>query len=209
MSQTIVRLFATSQAALDATAELKKNAFRADHMFVVAPPPGSDFDAIAAQIAATLVPKHQAAVYARHLPSGGASVTVHALFGTAMRAMEILDSHNPIESGVAEPNYAPKPWDEAAPLSSALQWSTSFSNPAPISDLLGIPPVINCPTPLSSAIGLPVLSRNPAPFSSMFGLPTTSRKAAPFSSLFGLPTVINCPTPLSSLFKIPTLTKGR
>ncbi len=205
MSQTIVRLFASSQSAFDAAAELKKNGFRADHMSVVAPAVGSDVATVTAQIAATLVPKAQAAIYASNLPSGGGAVTVHALFGTAMRAMEILDSHNPIDSGVITPTSATPVWDEAAPLSSALQWSTSVSNPAPVSEILGIPPVINCPTPLSKFFGLPVLAK----ISNVFGIPQLMDSSAPFKGVSGAPLLINNPTPLSSLFHIPTLTKGR
>ena len=205
MSQTIVRLFASGQTAFDAAAALKSEGYRADHMFVVAPKIGTDTEAVAAEIAATMVPKSKAMIFAQHLPSGGGVVTVHALFGTAMMAMEILDGFNPIESGVAEFSDAPPPWDEAAPLSSALQWGTSFSNPAPVSDLLGIPPVINCPTPLSKFFGLPVLAR----ISNVFGFAQLLDSSAPYKGVSGAPLLIDSPTPLSSLLHIPTLIKGR
>jgi hypothetical protein len=186
MSHEISRMFATAEDARNAAAELAEDGF--DEIHVVTPPTKEDVpvSAIAAQIALGNVLLSDAKVYAAGVARGGSLVPVHAPFGSGMKATVILDSHNPIDSGMPEPE-APRMWDEGAPLSSALQIPLLMDDPVPASRYMGIQPLTGSDCSFSGAIGMPLLSDNPAPLSSAVGLKALSSNPAPLSSLLSLP----------------------
>ena len=186
MSHEISRMFATAEDARNAAAELAEEGF--DEIHVVHPPTKEDapVSAIAAQIAQGNVLLADARIYAEGVARGGSLVTVHAPFGSGMKATVILDSHKPIASGMPEPERAPI-WDEAAPFSSAMHMPLLTDDAAPMSRYMGVRPLAGSDCSLSGMIGMPLLSDNPMPLSSLFGMTSLSDKAAPLSSLIGLP----------------------
>lgn len=186
MSHEISRMYATADAARAAAAELAEEGFNDVH--IVNPPsnPDAPVSAIAAQIALGRVLLTDAKTYAAGVAKGGSLVTVHAPFGSGMLATSVLDSHGPIASGMPEPTPA-RMWDEAAPLSSALQIDLFWRDPTPASRVMGIQPLTSSDCSLSGTIGMPLLSDNPAPLSSLVGMSTLSRSGTPLSSLIGMP----------------------
>jgi len=186
MSHEISRMYATAEAARAAAAELAEEGF--DDVHVVTPPsnPDAPVSAIAAQIALGRVALSDAKIYAVGVSKGGSLVTVHAAFGSGMLATSVLDSHEPIASGMPEPEPA-RMWDEAAPLSSALQIDLLWRDPIPASRVMGVQPLTGSDCSASGVIGMPLLSNNPAPLSSLVGMSTLSRNGTPLSSLIGMP----------------------
>jgi hypothetical protein len=206
-------------------AKLRQYAFPEDWIFVVAPPaPGIPPELVDAQILAAYVLKRRAKVYAEGVRGGKTLLVVHAPFGRAGLAMDIMDEFGPVDTGlVSEPEPSPT-WDEKAPLSSALGLPTVLrGSPAPLSALFALGTKaegrsllgfffgeIGDPHfSLSSLLGLPMGSRKAAPLSSLIGLPLGSRKAAPLSGAIGLPLISRKAAPLSSLFGMKLLTSGR
>lgn len=185
MSQEISRMYATAEHAQNAAAELAEEGF--DEVYVVSPPSKDvPVSAIAAQIAHGRVYLGDAKIYAEGVAKGGTLVTVHAPFGSGMKATVILESHNPIASGKTEP--APEPvWNEATPFSSAMHMPLLLDDAAPMSKVIGISPLAGADCSLSGMIGMPLLSDNPAPLSSLLGMRALSSNPSPLSSLLGLP----------------------
>lgn len=241
MAQIISRMYPTRDRATAAATALRRSGFSAlDVHAILAPDPESDaaaadVDDLVTAIMKCQIARSKAEIYADRVRRGSNLVTIAAPFGSALPATQILDSFDPIDSGVTdEPRASAPTWDEAAPLSSALQLPVLLDDPTPLSSVIGVPTLIpasgpgktrlmNSPAPLSSAAGLPTLARKAAPFSSLFGLPLLSNKAAPLSSALGLPLgsdkaaplssalgwplLSNNPAPFSSLFRLPVLTK--
>jgi hypothetical protein len=108
---------------------------------------------------------------------------VHAPFGSAMTAIEILEGYDAIDSGIGDAGSGLTPWDEAAPCSSALGLPVLASNNSSFSQFWNLPLLSR-----SGGTTFPVgLSRSSGPYKGMLGLPLISRKAAPLSSMLGLP----------------------
>ena len=189
MTQTISRLYGAASDASACVADLKEHGFGQGEVYVVAPPPPgqNDLSALAATIAQGNVLKAKAAVYAEGVAKGGTLVTCHAPFGAAAKATAILDRHNPIDSGVADPAYPRITYDDAAPFSSSLQIPALLDDPAPLSSFWNLPVLTQGRASLSQKLELAELSSNPAPLSSALGLSTLSNNPAPLSSLFKLP----------------------
>lgn len=188
MSHEISRMFASVEEAQNAAAELAEEGFNEVH--IVSPPsrPDAPVSAIAAQIALGNVLLADARIYAEGVAEGGTLVTVHAPFGSGMKATTILESYNPIPSGMPDP-VPPKIWDEAVPFSSAMHMPVLSDDPTPASRYMGIHPLTGTDCSLSGMIGMPLLSDS----------------ATPLSSAIGLPSLIGNPAPLSSLLKLPLL----
>lgn len=192
MTQTIVRMYGSHDNAMSAVNELKRNRFEDNEIHVVSAEGahGGEGDGIVEAIMKAYVLKSQAKVYAEGVRRGGTLVVVHAPFGSALEATEILDSHSPIDSGVPDTDHDRLTWDEAAPLSSTFQWPLLSSDSTPFSSFWNLPslsrgrvfPALNLPettspdASLSGAIGMPLLSRS-APLS--FGLPLLTKSSAP------------------------------
>jgi hypothetical protein len=195
MSQTINRMFATAEQANAAAAALRSDRFnRFDEVHVTsAAASGATTDEIVAALMKACVIKWEARILAVGIKSGGSLVTVHAPFGSAVAATQELERHGPIESGL--PPYVDDlvPWDEAAPLSSAL------SMPVLVSDNASF----------SSFWGLPMLTRGQGTTSAALGWPEISRTSGPFTGTFGMALLSRNPTPLSSMIGLPLLTAGR
>ena len=185
MSQEITRLYASAEHAREAAAELSEEGF--DDVFVVNPPEKDvPVSAIAAQIAHGRVHLPDAKIYAEGVARGGSLVTVHAPFGSGMKATVILDSHNPIPSGKPEPEPEIL-WNERTPFSSAMHMPLLLDDPAPASRVIGISPLAGANCSFSGMIGLPLLSDTAAMPEGRWGLPFLSGNPAPLSSLLGLP----------------------
>ena len=185
MSQEITRLYASAEHAREAAAELSEEGF--DDVFVVNPPEKDvPVSAIAAQIAHGRVHLPDAKIYAEGVARGGSLVTVHAPFGSGMKATVILDSHNPIPSGKPEPEPEIL-WNERTPFSSAMHMPLLLDDPAPASRVIGISPLAGANCSFSGMIGLPLLSDTAAMPEGRWGLPVLSGNPAPLSSLLGLP----------------------
>ncbi len=225
MLEPVVRMYPSERAARDAAAKLRAHAFPQDWTFVIPPPaPDASPEWVETQILAARVLKRRAKVYAEGVRAGKTLVVVHAPFGRAGLAMDVMDEFGPVDTGlkVEEPD-API-WDEGAPLSSALGLPTLLrDSPAPLSALFGLGTksegrswlgflfgeIGNPHFAFSGLLGLPMLSRKAAPLSSALGLPLLSRKAAPLSSALGLPLISRKAAPLSSLFGLKVLSRGR
>ncbi len=194
MTQTISRMYGAASDASACVADLKEHGFGAGEVYAVSPPPHgqNDLSSIAAAIAQGNVLKAKAAIYAEGVARGGTLVTVHAPFGAAAKATAILNRHNPIDSGVADPAYPRIAYDDAAPFSSTLQ----------------IPALLADPAPLSTFWSLPVLTEGRASLSKAFDLPELSAGAAPLSGALGWATLSRNPAPLSSLLNLKVLRKG-
>ena len=186
MSHEISRMYASAEVAQAVAAELAEEGF--DEVYVVSPPskPDVPLSAIAAQIAHGRVYLPDAKVYAQGVANGGTLVTVHAAFGAGMKATSILESHNPIASGKAEP--APEIlWNEATPFSSAMMVPLLIDDATPMSRVIGIPALGGSNCSFSSMIGLPLLSDTSRMPEGRWGLPFLSKNPAPLSSMLGLP----------------------
>jgi hypothetical protein len=152
--------------------------------------------------------KSHAEAYADRLNKGGALVTVHAPFGTAMTAGQILDAHNPVDEGIAIARHDDYVWDDAAPLSSLLHMPVLTRTRLPAETYMGISSLTKSSGFLSHWLNIPLLSAGSARKTSSFGVPLLSRSATPLSSAFGMKTLSQNPTPLSSLFGLKVLKRG-
>lgn len=238
MTDPIVRMYETEQQAHDTATRLREEGFPEDGIFLVVPESGSDggsSEALASAFMAGHVLRSHADIYAQGLKGGRSLVAARAPFGFGQLATQIMDSFGPVDLGLRPPQRSSMGWDEAAPLSSALQLRVlRHRQPAPFSELLGLPvlsrgrsflsnlfgelaspkpslfghdALIQKAAPFSSLFGLGLLSRNPAPLSSLFGLQTVYASAGPWTSSFGLPLLSRAPAPFSSLFGLPLLTR--
>jgi hypothetical protein len=194
MSQTINRMYDNHESAARAAHELRSNRFdRFTAVHVVTRSAGSDagadasIDGIAASIMKGHVLKAHAMVFAERIRRGGTLVTAHAPFGTAAAAMNILDSHGPIDSGVPELKDDIVAWDEAAPCSSALHMRVLLDDSATFSKFWNVPPLLKSAATTFSALGIPETVASKGPYAGTFGMPLISQKATILSSMLGLP----------------------
>ena len=192
MSQTITRMYANAERANAAAHELKNNRFVAfDDVHVITGGAQPNGDAIVASIMKALVLKAHARVLAEGVKRGGALVVVHAPFGCAVEAIDILESHGPVDSGVPDARDAPVAWDDAAPCSSALHIPVLLSDASTFSTFWNVPPLLKGGATTGSALGLPEVSASRGPFTGTIGLPLLSNKPSIFSSMLGLPVLMN------------------
>jgi hypothetical protein len=197
MTEIISRLYATRTTAEAAVEALVDFHFDRSLIFVVGPPqtaPVSDSDrasaleALANQLMKGWVLKSRARIYAEEILEGGVVVTVHAYFGRAQTAGEMLDDAGPVPSRVVEPERVYLDYEEAAPLSSTL----------------GLPVLSDSHSSFSRFFSLPILAGSHGTLSGLLGLSLLT-KAKSSSSSFGLPLLSKGSTPLSSLLRLPTL----
>jgi hypothetical protein len=202
MTTIITRLYAAEEHASNAASALKRK-FGADQVNLVTPTNSEGADVEALAVKGGVRPAH-AAVYADKVQQGHSLVTVHAPWGFAQHVIDALESHGPVDAGVAETEYHQVPY-EATPFSNALGWSvlTKFksnvvlsNDPAPFSAFLKWPTLfpskssaklVNGAAPFSKALNLPVLS-DQKPFSTLVkddkSHVTLSNEATPFSNFF-------------------------
>jgi hypothetical protein len=227
MPQTIARLYASQTTATEVVTALQAQGFKAEAIADASPPvapetpdaaAGAQPDPVLAAILTAGVPRAHAAVLADHVHRGEVLVVViEPMFGTAMMATEMLESHDPItvDLPAAEPARATV-WDSATPLSSWMGWRVLLDDPAPLSNYLKRPVLKPEPatsatlekirlqsrdaSPLSNKIGMAVLSDNPTPLSSKFGWRLLSDKIAPLSEKLGWRLLSDKAAPLSERF---------
>lgn len=190
MSHEISRMFGSQDSADSAVAELQEEGF--DEIHVVHGPAAAKkavratVQDIALQIARGNVHMPDALIYAEGVAKGKSLVTVHAPFGRGLKALSILESFDPVDSGMPEAEHLPL-WDEATPMSSALMMPVLLDDPAPFSKFWNIAPLASDSCYASGVIGMPLLSRSDSPGDSRWGLPFLSSNPAPLSSKLGLP----------------------
>jgi hypothetical protein len=205
MSQAISRMYASHDAAVAAATDLR--AARFHDVFVVTRTDGQTEDSLVREMMDGYVLKSDAKVLAKGVLAGGTLVTVHAPLGTAVKALKILHRHDPIESGIAEPARSPGPsWDDAAPLSSALQLPVLVDSNDSFSKFWNLP-VLTGRTHWLHSVALPLVSETKSDTSSLFGVPQVTEGGRSFS-FFGAARLINNPAPLSSRLGLPVLSGG-
>lgn len=188
MSHEISRMYASHEAATNAADALREEGF--DEIYVVFGNAGkktrTSVENFAQQIARSMIHMDDARIYAEVMAKGGSLVTVHAGFGSGVVATEILESFEPIDSGISAP--APEPmWDEATPLSCAMGLPVLLDDPAPFSRMWNIAPLTRSSFHLTESLGMPMMSRNASMGEGRWGLKFLSDNPAPLSSLLGLP----------------------
>jgi hypothetical protein len=186
MTQNISRLYSSSAQASRALADLKDNNYR-DVFLVNSESAGASHDAIVTALMKAYVWKPNAVILAKGIAKGGSLVTVHAPFGTGRDAMDLMDAHGPIDSGVPDHNFPSVAWNERTPVSSALQMPVLMKTKLPFSTIWNVPAVLRRPVNISELFGMPMLSKSAAPLSKMIGMSVLSDKTTPLSSRFGLP----------------------
>ncbi|MCU0836552.1 MAG: hypothetical protein MUC77_19290 [Chromatiaceae bacterium] len=242
MTDPIVRMYETEAQARGAASKLKDKGLAEDRILVVtqqAGGGGGSLEAIASAIMAGHILRGQAKVYAEAVRSGRSLVIVRAPFGTGKRVIYLLDRFGPVDSGIKTAPRRSPAWDEAEPLSSALQVPPlAGRRPAPFSALFGLHtlsrgrtfqaryPELTTPAwTFSARLGLRLLSRRTTPWASLrgrsgpawtrsFGLPMLSDTAAPLSSKLGMhlltrPLPPHYPAPFSHRLGLPVLSPGR
>jgi hypothetical protein len=185
MAQTICRMYGTRQEAEAALEELRLNGY--DDCFLFAADAGSSQSSLVDAMCRAHILKYHAQVYADRVAKGGALVMLHAEFGMALKATQIMERHQTIDSGVAEPVEARIDWDDSIPLSSALQLPVLLETKYPFEAFWNFPSLIGKGWTLSRLLGMPMRTASPTPLSSSVGMPMLTRGATPFSSLFKLP----------------------
>jgi len=199
----LYRMFDAAADATDVVEELKQWGF-ADHLQVVS---GT---ADAAGMTKLGFDQASAEGIAERINAGAALVVVNPPFGKAIWATRILQgpqgSDHEMAAATPVASRSTKEFDNAAPLSSKLNWPVLLRNPTPLSSFLKIPTLSKRQNPRSKELGVPLLSRAAAPLSSKAGLKTLLSNPAPLSSLLGMKILINNPTPLSSKLNMQVLT---
>lgn len=197
MRQTITKLYGTQTQATAAAEALKAGGHRYVFLVLGADPGEADGTAdpeTVRAIMAAQIYKADAEVYARHLARGAHLVTVHAMFGSAQRAIATLKSFDPL------PDAIPKP-----PVPSRFVYSIH----TPFSSTFELPLLTEKVTyPAETVSGIPSLTRRPLLFTGRI-MPFRTEAAAPFSRMLNLPTLTQSATPFSSLFRLPLLTRRR
>lgn len=211
MIEPTVRMYASEETARAAAADLVAAGLPVSKVFVVTPGAGGSddgTDSIAAAIMAGHVLRSHARVYADGIRAGRSLVIARAPFGFGQIAINLMESHGPVDSGLVLPAEPAPTWDEAAPLSSALQFPPLLrKRPAPLSDLLGLPALLPAATDRSSRM-LPALTAAGWSLSSVLGFGLLSRAAAPLSSLLGLRLLSGTAAPLSKRLGLKVLSGG-
>ncbi len=165
MTTIIPRIYESYGNALDAVAELRKNRYRSDEISLIsnAPnrEPGAEEEPSAA-IAAAGIPADDVAAFAGVVAQGKSLLVVRAVWGAALMAIRVVDSHGPIDSGVGRREYSTvaaakaKKTVNASPgslFSSYFGWSMLMSDPAPFSNYFKWPVLINDSAPFSRMLG--------------------------------------------------------
>jgi hypothetical protein len=189
-------MYANPQTATAATEALKAAGFDERETFLVAyggghgresNSPDTNLDAVTADIMAAHVLKAHARIYAEGVSRGGSLVVVHAIFGQGALATRILDSFDPIDSGLAQPRETLRAWDEATPLSSMLGLDVLLDQPTPFSAFWNLPVLADKMEYISRTLHIPMLANHAASLSRTIGLPTLIRHSGSWSEKFGLP----------------------
>jgi hypothetical protein len=212
MPQSIIRTY-DSEAQANKVVELLRGEGHVN-VFQFSGGSGKASAASRATLIANLMKAHiwqsHAEIYADRLTKGKALVVAYPLFGTAQNAIDIMDSHSPIDSGISVSNASDTyKWDDAAPLSSILHMPVLSHTKLPAETLSGISSLTKGKAFLSEWLGIALLKPGSAKKSSSMGLPLLSNSATPLSSALGMRTLSSSPTPLSSLFGMAVLKRRK
>ena len=184
----IPRIYDTYGAALDAVAQLKKNGYRSDEISLISTAPnrepGDDTDPATA-IAKAGIPKNDVAAFVDVVRQGKSLLVVRAVWGAAVKAIGIVDSHAPSVANIGRREYT-----TAHLGGERAKFSLTF----------GWPMLLNDASPFSNFWKWPLLSSNPTPFSSMFSWSTLKS-----GYTFGPPKLINKSSLFSDELRIPVL----
>jgi hypothetical protein len=210
MAETIIRIYETEAQGAKAVAQLRDAGFQDVFHFKSSGAKGAAAAkaraALVDEIAASHIWKSHAESYAAQLDKGGSMVKVSAPFSSGKAAAHILDSHSPSHKGFsAEIKSRAQAWDDAAPLSSALQIPVLTNIKLPIETLTGASSLSKGKAFISSLLGMPLLSRGLEHATSSWGMPLLSRSVHHKTSSWGLPLLSRSSTPLSSMFGLRVL----
>lgn len=195
ISYPIVRMYASADAAKAVVTRLRDRGFAEDLITLVtqssqppanAPASAASGDPVLSTILSGYVLKAHAVVYAERVRKGQGLVIVRPEFSTGRLAEHILDSGNPVDSGVFVDHERLPLWDDAAPFSSLFHLPTTVRGTAPLSAFFVLPVITRRGGTLCSALGLSELSSHD---SYLFGAPSLSRSPSPLSSALNLPTL--------------------
>jgi hypothetical protein len=212
MTQSIIRIYDSESQGSKAAEHLRKEGYADVFQFSSAAGKGAAAarsNLIASMMAAHIWRSH-AEAYADRLTKGKSMVLVHAPFGGALNAMNVMDTYQPSETGISEAADDDEyKWDDKAPLSSALHLPVLMKNKYPAETLSGVSSLTKGKAFLSDLLGIKLLTAGSARKNTSMGLPLLTGAATPLSSAIGMPTLSQNPTPLSSLFGLPVLKKSR
>jgi hypothetical protein len=194
MSSPIVRMYSSPAAATAAVKRLTDWGFddAMINMVTAASKPPADAprgavsdDPVLSAIMSGYVLKAHAKVYAEGVRRGQALVSVLPPFGRGSVAESLLDeARDTVDTGVADDYDRLTPWDEYAPLSSALKLPPLVRATAPLSAFLVAPVIIRRRWSLFGSLGVPEVTASKF---FVFGEPSVSRSRTPLSSALGLP----------------------
>ena len=209
-----VRFYSSEHGAREVDAMLEEAGFSVRSLLLPSELAGHEEEAVNYAIQMGTLPERQIKICTRSLQEGRSLVAVRAPFGRGVDALEIMETHDCVDSDLLR-RYR---FNDPAPLS-AIMGLPVLSKYVPSSGLVssnwsltsGFGLLIRSPAPLSStcsawehsrrpsriglrAIGFPLLSRIAAPLSGMFALPTLFRSKVPWRSSFGFPLISQEPS---------------
>jgi hypothetical protein len=207
MTTQVIRIYGSAANAAKAAQHLSDAGFDSVAQFKAGTGKGAaSRSALVADMLNFHIWKSHAEIYADRLGKGEAMVAAHAPFGSALKIGKIMDKYDPVGEGI--PTVDSRLdfwWDDAAPLSSALQMPVLTNMGLTFETLTGISSLTKGSGFLSKWLGMPLLSAGVHRKQSSMGLPMLSSSATPLSSAIGMRTLSSNPTPLSSMFGLKVL----
>jgi len=193
MSTTVARLYESYGNALEASNGLRKRGFNRDEIVLISRAANNEAGEIPdlpAEISQAGIPADDVASYVASIDGGKSLLVVRAAWGSAQKAIGIVDNHGPSDTDVGNREY----------------YVSTTENPAnfSLSSYLGFPVLLLEAAPFSKFWNLPVLFANSAPFSSFFSFPLLSK-----GFTFGVPKLISNGSAFSDELKIPVLMKDK
>jgi hypothetical protein len=183
-------MFATRAIADKAADDLRLHGYADVHVFGGAA--AATAEAYTDALCKAYVEKAVARVLARGLAAGRGLVVVHTQFGRTAFAQRLLDRHGPVPDGLPAARTPGPRYEEAAPLSSALQ----------------LPVLTGTQHPFEAFSSLPTLTRSGWTFSDALQFGVRAKRAAPLSEALGIPTVLGGGCHPTGIFG-PLVVEGR
>ncbi len=194
----IVRIYATEDAARNASANLARAGFADNKALLPSELTGREANAVRSAVRDGILPGSNTAVCTRLLQEGRSLVAVDAVFGRGNEALKIM-----ADAGAVDTYLVPDPpVRNAAPFSEVFGWPV-LSSAKPSTEL------VDSKWRFSSLFGLGLLGGGAAPLSSMIAFPTLTGSKSGKRSSMGLPLLMNSASPLSSMLGLPTVLKPK
>ena len=210
MTQMLIRIYDSEALGGRVAEHLQSKGFQ--HVYQFNGPTGKGStgaparNALVASMMKANVWKSHAETYADRLSKGKSLVLVHAPFGTANKATKVMESYQPTEAGIVEPDQHPEmKWEDAAPFSSILKLPILSKNRHPAETFSGISSLTKGKAFLSTLIGMPLLSEGLTQRNTSIGMRLLSHSPTPLSSSIGMRTISQSATPLSSMLGLKVL----